>query len=58
MIYTMEVHTVRKSGSSADDRDAVILSLDGKLSAKAKRQIKAAIDSGNVTVRQSVRTIA
>lgn len=58
MIYTMEVHTIRKSGSSADDENAVILSVDGKLSAKAKRQIKAAIDSGNVKVRESVRTIA
>lgn len=54
----MEVHTIRKSGSSADDENAVILSVDGKLSAKAKRQIKAAIDSGNVKVRESVRTIA
>lgn len=54
--YTLSVHSIRTDATTGEG--TVILELDGKLSARAKRDLKAAIEDGRVTLRQSVRTIA
>lgn len=54
--YTAQVHTVTTHQSSDDPR--LFLEFDGKLSARAKRAIKGAIERGDVHIREKIRTVA
>jgi hypothetical protein len=55
--YLLHVHAIDKMGD-ADEPPNVTIQLDGKLTAKAKRDLKNAIEGGYVTISENPRVIA